>query len=56
MYGNFFPDLETHLEVFWNLLEIVAKLVRRGWAVEGGIIADGAKERFAVVAVLAILA
>jgi hypothetical protein len=51
-----FPDLETHLEILRDLVEIVFELTGGRWPVEGGIIADGPKERFPVVKILAVLA
>ena len=54
--GDFLPDLETHLKVFGNLMEILSKLASGGGAVERGVVPDRAKERFAVVEVLAVFA
>lgn len=53
---NFLPDLETHLEVFRDLIQIVSELIRCRWPIERGIIAHSAKEWFTVVEILAILA
>jgi hypothetical protein len=38
-----FPDLETHLEILRDLVEIVFELTGGRWPVEGGIIADGSE-------------
>lgn len=54
--GDFLSDLETHLEVFRNLFQVVAELIHRWWSIEGGIVPDGAKEWLAVMEILAILA
>src|SRR5690349_19907921 len=53
--GDFPPDFERHVKVFRNLIWEMSKLIRGRWAVEGGIIPDRAKERFAVVEVLTVL-
>ena len=54
--GEFFPHLETHLKVFRDLVEVVFELIGGRWPVEGRIVPDGAKERFSVVEILAVLA
>ncbi len=49
------PNLETHLKVFGNLIEVMPKLIRGLWPIKGRVVADRAKQRFTVVEVLAIL-
>ena len=51
-----FPDLEAHLEILRDLVEIVFELIGGRWPVEGRIVADGPEERFSVVEKLAVLA
>jgi hypothetical protein len=52
---DFLPDLEAHLEILRDLVEIVFELIGGRWPVEGGIIADGPEEWFAVVEILTVL-
>ena len=52
--GQLFPDLETHLEIFRDLVEIVLELVRGRRPVEGGIVTDGPEQGLAFIQVLAI--
>jgi hypothetical protein len=54
--GELFPDLETHLEVFRDLVEVVFELIGSGGSIEGGIVTDRAKERLSVMEILAVLA
>ena len=56
MDGQFFPDLDTHFEAFGDLVQIIFELVGGRGPVESGIVADGAKERLAVIEILAVLA
>ena len=54
--GDLFPDLAAHLEVFGNLIQIPLELIDGGRPIERGVIADGAKERFALIEILAVFA
>ncbi len=49
------PHLEAHFKIFRDPFLVLAELIGCRWPVEGRIITDGAKERFTVVNVLAIL-
>jgi hypothetical protein len=51
---NFLPCLETHLEIFRDLVQIVPKLICGWWPIESGVIADRAKAGFTVVEILTI--
>ena len=53
---NLFPHLAAHLEVFGDLRQIPLELVRGRRSVKGGIVAYRAKERLAVIEILAVLA
>ncbi len=53
---DLFPDLEAYLKVFGDLIEIVTQLVGRRRSLEGGVVADGPKEWFAIEEILAVLA
>jgi hypothetical protein len=52
--GDLFPHLAAHLKVFGNLIQVAFKLIGRGGPIERAVIADGAKERFALVEILAV--
>ena len=49
------PHLETHLEIFGNLVQVAPELIGRGRAVERRIVPHGPEQRFALVLILAIL-
>ncbi len=51
---NLLPDLETHFEIFWDLIQVVPELIRRGGTVEGRVVAHRSKERLALVLILAV--
>ena len=50
------PDLEAHFKVFRDLIQIAPKLIRRWWAIKGGVVADRTKAGLTVVEILAVLA
>jgi hypothetical protein len=52
---EFLPHREAHLKVYWYLSAVVSKTVDGLRSGEGGIVAHGSKESFALIVVLAIL-
>ncbi len=54
MYRDLLPHLETHFEVFGNLVQIVPKLIGCRRTIEGRVIPDRAKAGFTVVEILAV--
>ena len=53
--GDFFPNFAAHLKVFGNLAEIADELACGGRSVEGRVVAHRAKERLAIIEILAEL-
>jgi len=49
------PHLETHLEIFGDLGQIVPELVGGGRLVEGRVVAYGPEQWFALILILAML-
>src|ERR1700752_2939795 len=53
--GDLLPDLEAHLKVFRDLIEIPHQLLCSWRPIKCRVITDSTKERFSVVQILAIL-
>ena len=53
---DLFPDFETHLKVFGDLIQITPQLIRRRWPVERRVVAHRSEQGLILVLILAILA
>ena len=54
--GDLFPHLAAHLKVFGDLVQIPSELIGCGRAIKRRVVADGAKEWFPLIQILAVFA